>query len=44
MLNSPPSPNGTLDDPIELGYAGGDNITIRDAMSTVKGPFCYIYL
>ena len=36
--------NGTLGDVITLGeYVGAPNITIRDAMSTLAGPFCYIY-
>lgn len=37
------SPNATLDDVLDLAYTNGA-ITIRDAMSTVAGPFCYIYL
>ncbi|KAF9529259.1 putative tyrosinase [Crepidotus variabilis] len=36
------SPNATLDDAIDLGV-NGDPITNRDAMSTIAGPFCYIY-
>ncbi|KAH8651636.1 hypothetical protein BGZ60DRAFT_473728 [Tricladium varicosporioides] len=43
MLNNPPSANTTLDDVINLGYAGGVPLPIRDVMSTTKGPFCYIY-
>jgi len=35
---------GTLDDVITLGeYVGFGNVTIREAMSTVGGPFCYVY-
>lgn len=41
--NSPPSRNGTLDDILSLGV-NAEDITIRDAMSTMRGPFCYIYL
>jgi tyrosinase len=37
-------PNGTLDDALTMGqYVGMPDITIRDAMSTLAGPFCYIY-
>ena len=39
-----PGPNGTLADTITLGdYVGAPNVTIRDAMSSLAGPFCYIY-
>lgn len=44
MLNTPPSANTTLDDIVSLGHAGGANVTMRDLMSTTRGPFCYIYL
>ncbi|KAJ5150777.1 Tyrosinase [Penicillium coprophilum] len=44
FLNGPPSPNTTLDTLIELGYAGGETVAMRDLMSTISGPFCYIYL
>ncbi|KAF2494294.1 Di-copper centre-containing protein [Lophium mytilinum] len=40
--NSPPSRNATLDDFIDLGINAGP-IKIRDAMSTIAGPFCYVY-
>jgi len=43
-LDLPPSPNATLDDPVELGYAGGEQKTIRDLVSVVHGDFCYIYI
>lgn len=44
FLNSPPSANTTFDTPISIGWAGsGKNVTMRDVMSTVDGPFCYIY-
>jgi hypothetical protein len=29
---------------LSVGYVGVENITISDAMSTLKGPFCYIYV
>jgi tyrosinase len=41
-MNSPPSANTTLADTIGLQYAGPDT-KIGNVMSTVKGPFCYIY-
>jgi hypothetical protein len=31
-------------DALTMGsYVGVKNITIKDAMSTLAGPFCYIY-
>ena len=42
MLNTPPSDNTTLDTLINMEYAGGTNVSMRDIMSTTKGPFCYI--
>lgn len=44
FMNQPPSPNTTLDTTIDLGYAAGSPIKMRDLMSTTAGPFCYIYL
>ncbi|KAL1652044.1 hypothetical protein SLS58_000168 [Diplodia intermedia] len=43
LNNSPPSANTTLDDVLDLAYTA-DPITIRDAMSTLAGPFCYVYV
>ncbi|KAF6827768.1 tyrosinase central domain protein [Colletotrichum plurivorum] len=43
FLNMPPSPNTTLDDFLDYGYAG-QGIKIRDAMSILSGPYCYVYL
>jgi tyrosinase len=46
MMNQPLSRNGTLNDTISLGVAleeTSPNITNADAMSTLAGPFCYIY-
>lgn len=44
MLNTPPSRNATLDDMMDLGVNDGfRGIKIRDAMSTMAGPFCYVY-
>ncbi|KZL85207.1 tyrosinase central domain protein [Colletotrichum incanum] len=44
FLDQPPSANATMDDYLEYGYVGGEPLKIRDAMSTVAGPFCYVYL
>lgn len=41
-LNQPPSRNGTLDDILNVEPVG-QNMKIRDALSTVDGPFCYVY-
>lgn len=36
--------NATLDDALVMGpYVDYPNVTIGDAMSTIGGPFCYIY-
>jgi tyrosinase len=44
MLNHPPSDNTTLDFEINLGYAAGNPTPLEQVMSTVKGPFCYLYV
>jgi tyrosinase len=44
FLDSPPSANTTLDTMIDLGYAAGPPMAVRDLMSTTGGPFCYAYL
>ncbi|KAF9735418.1 hypothetical protein PMIN06_002598 [Paraphaeosphaeria minitans] len=44
FLNMPPSANTTLDTVLNLGYAAGPPITVRELMSTTDGPFCYTYL
>ncbi|CAG8078514.1 unnamed protein product [Penicillium salamii] len=44
FLNQPESANTTLDTVIDIGHAGAGPIAMRDLMSTVSGPFCYIYL
>ncbi|KAI4637594.1 hypothetical protein J4E83_000411 [Alternaria metachromatica] len=44
FLNTPPTRNATLDDVMTFGdYLGFPNMTIREASSTLAGPFCYIY-
>lgn len=43
FLDQPPSANVTLDDVVDLSYAGGGPITMRELMSVNDGPFCYTY-
>ncbi|KAK6852259.1 tyrosinase [Apiospora arundinis] len=43
FLNQPPSDNTTLDTVIDLFYAGGGPITMRELTSITDGPFCYTY-
>ena len=43
FLNQPPTPDVTLDDTVDLYYAGGGPITMRELMSVNDGPFCYTY-
>ncbi|KAH7043925.1 putative tyrosinase [Macrophomina phaseolina] len=43
FLDSPPSPNTTLDTVLDLGYAAGKPRKMRELMSTIDGPFCYLY-
>ncbi|KAK8076272.1 hypothetical protein PG994_003544 [Apiospora phragmitis] len=40
--NEPPSPLTSLDDSIDMGYVGEGSV-IRDQMSTIDGPHCYLY-
>ncbi|KAK1997924.1 Di-copper centre-containing protein [Colletotrichum falcatum] len=42
-LNKPESAPTTLDTTVNLGYAAGEDIAMRQLMSTLEGPFCYIY-
>ncbi|KAF2197864.1 Di-copper centre-containing protein [Delitschia confertaspora ATCC 74209] len=48
FLNSPPSPDTTLKTLIDLGYATAEGapgaLLMEDLMSTLAGPFCYIYV
>ncbi|PNS17318.1 Tyrosinase [Sphaceloma murrayae] len=41
--NIPPSRDARLDDVIDLGVLAEKKYTLGESMSTVKGPFCYIY-
>ena len=43
FLNDPPSHDATLDTMMKMGTAG-DLVQIRDAMSTYKGQYCYMYV
>lgn len=43
LLNSPPSPNVTYDDTMNLGFVTDKVYKVRDVMSTTAGPFCYVY-
>ncbi|KAH7006753.1 hypothetical protein EDB80DRAFT_751544 [Ilyonectria destructans] len=43
FLNTPPSANTTFDDYVDLGWTGPRR-QIKDLMSTLSGPFCYVYL
>jgi tyrosinase len=43
-LNVPPSANTTLNDTVQLGFAGGVTKEIGQLMSIVEGDFCYIYV
>ncbi|KAH8655364.1 putative tyrosinase [Xylariales sp. PMI_506] len=46
MLNVPPSDNATIEDIIEVGYAAPPSeppSAIKYHVSTVGGPYCYIY-
>ncbi|KAI1066680.1 hypothetical protein LB507_011086 [Fusarium sp. FIESC RH6] len=43
FLNMPPSAETTFDDYVRLGWVGPDR-QIKDLMSTLSGPFCYVYL
>lgn len=43
FLDSPASRNTTFDDLLDYGYAAGPALKIEEVMSTVAGPFCYVY-
>ncbi|KAH7024820.1 uncharacterized protein B0I36DRAFT_366729 [Microdochium trichocladiopsis] len=46
--NDPPSDPATLEDVLDMGYAtplkGGVTVGIKHHVSTVAGPYCYVYL
>ncbi|RKK06848.1 hypothetical protein BFJ66_g16996 [Fusarium oxysporum f. sp. cepae] len=43
FLNMPPSADTTFDDYVNIGWVGPEK-QIKDLMSTLSGPFCYVYL
>lgn len=46
LNNNPPSRNGTLDDPTDLGI-NGEAVRLGDLLTTMGGKggdFCYIYV
>jgi tyrosinase len=42
VILAPPSANVTLDDYLGFG-AVANQVKLRDIMSTIDGPFCYMY-
>ncbi|KAK3381237.1 hypothetical protein B0H63DRAFT_197989 [Podospora didyma] len=44
FMNAPPSRQTTIEDIVNLGYAGNPTFKIKDLLSTTSGPFCYVYL
>lgn len=43
FLNQPPSDATTFEDSVKMGWAG-ESRQIKDLMSTLAGPFCYVYV
>ena len=43
IFNQPPSPNATIDDLMDLGFNAPPS-PLRDHVSSVAGPYCYIYV
>jgi len=43
LNNNPPSRNGTLQDILNMGV-NAPTVQIKDVMSTLAGPLCYIYV
>jgi len=44
FMNQPPSGDATVEDIVDIPYTGGSPKKIKDLLSTVSGPFCYVYL
>lgn len=46
LLNDPPSANTTLEDEMNVMWAGrpGETVKVGDIMSTTKGVLCYMYM
>lgn len=44
LLNTPPSREATVDDPIQMNYLNLEDSKIKNLLSTMDGtPFCYVY-
>jgi tyrosinase len=44
LRNIPPSRNGTVDDILDMVNLGVPPVKIKEVMSTLSDPLCYIYL
>jgi tyrosinase len=44
LSNRPPSRNATVEDVVLMKYLGLEAREIKELLSTVDGPFCYVYL
>lgn len=47
MLNDPPSENATMEDVLNLEYvtpSGSQTFGMKNHVSSVAGPYCYIYM
>lgn len=44
FLNQPASANTTLETFVDIGFANGGPIQMKEIMSTTAGPFCYVYV
>lgn len=43
LLNTPPSPDVTYDDWMDLGFVTDKRLQVKELMKTTGGPFCYVY-
>ena len=43
IFNDPPSHDAVKEDPLEM-LVLGETITIEDALDTMAGKFCYVYV
>jgi tyrosinase len=44
LSNRPPSRNATVEDVVLMKYLGLEAREIKELLSIVDGPFCYVYL
>ncbi|KAJ5136324.1 hypothetical protein N7448_004878 [Penicillium atrosanguineum] len=44
FLNEPASANTTLETFVDIGFANGWPIKMKELVSTTAGPFCYVYI